>query len=173
MRKPFKIALEKTRRQFLLGSASLGSILGFTLNGYAAGSAVAAPAPDPHTHASLTALAQRMFPHQAFDATAFSGVADAIAAEASTSMPLAELVSNGIKALDPVQDSQWLQANEQVQLAAMEAIQEEPFFQYVLNKSIDVLYRDQSLLTLLGYEGSSIEKGGYLHRGFDDIDWLP
>ena len=25
----------------------------------------------------------------------------------------------------------------------------------------------------LGYEGSSAEHGGYLHRGFDDIDWLP
>jgi hypothetical protein len=26
---------------------------------------------------------------------------------------------------------------------------------------------------LLGYEGPAYEKGGYLHRGFDDLDWLP
>ena len=25
----------------------------------------------------------------------------------------------------------------------------------------------------LGYEGSSFEQGGYLHRGFNDLDWLP
>ena len=24
----------------------------------------------------------------------------------------------------------------------------------------------------IGYEGSSFERGGYLQRGFDDIDWL-
>ena len=26
---------------------------------------------------------------------------------------------------------------------------------------------------LFGEEGSSWEKGGYINRGFDDIDWLP
>jgi hypothetical protein len=26
---------------------------------------------------------------------------------------------------------------------------------------------------MFGYEGSSVEKGGYLGRGFDDIAWLP
>jgi hypothetical protein len=26
---------------------------------------------------------------------------------------------------------------------------------------------------LLGYEGPSFDKGGYLHRGFNDLDWLP
>ena len=25
----------------------------------------------------------------------------------------------------------------------------------------------------LGYEGPSFDKGGYLHRGFNDLDWLP
>jgi hypothetical protein len=24
-----------------------------------------------------------------------------------------------------------------------------------------------------GFEGSSVEQGGYIHRGFDDIGWLP
>jgi hypothetical protein len=26
---------------------------------------------------------------------------------------------------------------------------------------------------LLGYEGPSFDKGGYLNRGFNDLDWLP
>jgi hypothetical protein len=26
---------------------------------------------------------------------------------------------------------------------------------------------------LVGYEGPSYDRGGYLHRGFDDLDWLP
>jgi hypothetical protein len=28
-------------------------------------------------------------------------------------------------------------------------------------------------LDLLGYEGRSFAKGGYLQRGFNDLDWLP
>jgi hypothetical protein len=25
----------------------------------------------------------------------------------------------------------------------------------------------------VGYEGPSVHKGGYVNRGFDDLDWLP
>lgn len=32
--------------------------------------------------------------------------------------------------------------------------------------------RDQTLWSRIGYQGSSIEHGGYIDRGFDDIDWL-
>jgi len=151
----------------------LGAILGLTLNGFAGCTARAATALDTRTQANLATLTRRMFPHQRFDEAAFRGVSDAIAAEAGMSMPLTELLNDGIGSLDGAQEPDWLEASEKAQLAAMQAIQEQPFFQYVLNKSIDVLYRDQSLLSTLGYEGSSIEKGGYLQRGFNDIDWLP
>jgi len=173
MHKPLKYVLEQARRQFLIGSASLGAILGFTLNGFASSTAFTATALDDRTQANLATLVRRMFPHQHFNEAAFRGVADTIAAEAGTSMPLTELLNDGIASLDAAQDPYWLDASEKNQLAAMQTIQEKPFFQYVLNKSIDVLYRDQSLLSTLGYEGSSIEKGGYIQRGFNDIDWLP
>jgi len=35
------------------------------------------------------------------------------------------------------------------------------------------LYNQHDVWTKLGYEGPSWEKGGYLERGFNDIDWLP
>ena len=173
MRMPFKIVLEKTRRQFLLGSASLGALIGISLNGVALGAEGAAPVLDARAKESLSTLAQRMFPHKDFNETVYKGVADAVAADVSRSMQLNGLIAEGIKSLDAEQESDWLSASEKAQIAAMKAIQEQPFFQYVLHKSIDVLYRDPSLLGVLGYEGSSIEKGGYLHRGFNDIDWLP
>ena len=34
------------------------------------------------------------------------------------------------------------------------------------------LYNQPAVWAKLGYEGSSAEHGGYIHRGFDDIDWL-
>ena len=39
--------------------------------------------------------------------------------------------------------------------------------------TVVALYDDHEVWELLGYEGPSFDKGGYLHRGFDDLDWLP
>jgi hypothetical protein len=35
------------------------------------------------------------------------------------------------------------------------------------------LYSDLAVTRGFGYQGPSLGQGGYLHRGFDDIDWLP
>ncbi len=35
------------------------------------------------------------------------------------------------------------------------------------------LYNQKELWPRFGYEGSSAEHGGYINRGFADIDWLP
>ena len=43
----------------------------------------------------------------------------------------------------------------------------------VREAAISGVYRDERTWQLLGYEGEASKYGGYLHRGFDDIDWLP
>ena len=48
-----------------------------------------------------------------------------------------------------------------------------PFFALVHATTVVALYDDHEVWDLLGYEGSSFDKGGYLDRGFDDLDWLP
>jgi hypothetical protein len=37
---------------------------------------------------------------------------------------------------------------------------------------VTALYNQKELWPKLGYEGSSFDKGGYIERGFNDIDWL-
>ena len=34
------------------------------------------------------------------------------------------------------------------------------------------LYNQKAVWPIFGYEGSSFEFGGYIDRGFDDINWL-
>ncbi|WP_206244611.1 Twin-arginine translocation pathway signal [Novosphingobium terrae] len=48
-----------------------------------------------------------------------------------------------------------------------------PFFKAMRAGMITALYNQEELWPGFGYEGSSAEKGGYLHRGFNDLDWLP
>ena len=51
-------------------------------------------------------------------------------------------------------------------------IEQTEFFQKVRGDLKSQLYNNKAVWPLFGYEGSSWEKGGYLQRGFDDIDWL-
>ena len=40
------------------------------------------------------------------------------------------------------------------------------------NAGITGIYGNPEVWPLFGYEGPSADKGGYIDRGFDDIDWL-
>jgi hypothetical protein len=62
---------------------------------------------------------------------------------------------------------------DQGKVEATGKIRHTPFFQFVLNEALSGVYRHPLTWELLGYEGSSLEFGGYVGRGLDDIDWLP
>ncbi len=46
------------------------------------------------------------------------------------------------------------------------------FFQKVRSSLVTALYNQPDLWIKMGYEGPSYDKGGYINRGFNDIDWL-
>ncbi len=47
-----------------------------------------------------------------------------------------------------------------------------PFFQKVRSSLITGLYNNKELWPFFGYEGESASKGGYINRGFNDLDWV-
>ena len=55
----------------------------------------------------------------------------------------------------------------------VEQVADGAFFKLVHATTVVALYDDHEVWDLLGYEGASFDKGGYLDRGFDDLDWLP
>jgi hypothetical protein len=48
-----------------------------------------------------------------------------------------------------------------------------PFFEALRGRVAWHLYDDREVWTFIGYPGASYDRGGYLHRGFDDLAWLP
>jgi len=58
-------------------------------------------------------------------------------------------------------------------LAVLQQIEHTPFFQLVRSTTVVFMYSDRDVWAVLGYEGESSDKGGYVDRGFDDLDWLP
>ena len=59
------------------------------------------------------------------------------------------------------------------QLLALQAIEGSDFFELVRSTAVVEVYSDERTWQVCGYEGPSFDQGGYLHRGFDDLAWLP
>ena len=55
----------------------------------------------------------------------------------------------------------------------VKAIEHSEFFQFVRAKTLATLYASAIAYAHFGYEGEAFSKGGYLTRGFNDLDWLP
>jgi hypothetical protein len=45
-------------------------------------------------------------------------------------------------------------------------------FETVRSGLVVSLYNQQEIWPIFGYEGESFSKGGYIERGFNDIDWI-
>ncbi len=55
----------------------------------------------------------------------------------------------------------------------LQGVEHTDFFKKIRADMVVSLYNQHDLWPKFGYEGSSAEYGGYLNRGFNDIDWLP
>ena len=62
---------------------------------------------------------------------------------------------------------------ENDRVALLQRIEQTDFFQKIRGDLIVSLYNQKEVWSRFGYEGSSAEHGGYIKRGFADIDWLP
>jgi hypothetical protein len=63
-------------------------------------------------------------------------------------------------------------ADESLRVAAIRQIQGGVFFAKVYGGTMTPLYNQPELWPRFGYEGPSSALGGYVNRGFSDIDWL-
>ena len=122
---------------------------------------------------TLEQLAYRLFPHAGLSDRPYEELANVLAARASADSRFAQDLKLGIADLDGDDPTPWLERSETEQIAAIGRIEGSPFFRLMRQATIEHIYRNKEVWQLIGYEGSSVEFGGYVDRGFDDIDWLP
>ena len=117
-------------------------------------------------HALDTTLrvARVMFPHDMLPDIAYAKVVRALEPEAET-------VARGIEALDA--EGAFLELDDDAALAAVTAIEGSDYFELVKATAVVELYDNPLVWKAFGYEGPSVHLGGYIDRGFDDLDWLP
>jgi hypothetical protein len=131
----------------------------------------------PQTMATLIQMARDTYPHDRLtDATYAKAVAgyDDEAADPNVKT----MLENGCTMLDKKSqaaynsnyvDTKW----EEQRTGILRDVQNTEFFQTIRGGLVTGLYNQHDIWQKFGYEGSSYQKGGYLHRGFNDIDWLP
>jgi hypothetical protein len=117
----------------------------------------------------LMALTRTIAPHDKLEDAAYAMVVRAIDLDASKSGNLRQMVNEGIKQLGPGFPAH----TESERVAALKKIEPSEFFQAARLKTIQVLYATPMAYAYFGYEGEAFSKGGYLLRGFNDLQWLP
>jgi hypothetical protein len=119
---------------------------------------------------TLTAMVRQMFPHERFPDGPYErcavaireAAADDVRTKAQLEQGLGELTARRFTEMDP-----------HAAMACLKEISGSSFFAFVRATVITTLYDDREVWSLLGYEADSFAKGGWIDRGFNDLDWLP
>ncbi len=101
----------------------------------------------------------------------YARVADKLVEAADGSPETARTIEEGVAALND--DGVFAELSADLQLKVLEGIEDTDFFELVRSTAVVEVYTDERTWQLVGYEGPSFDKGGYIDRGFDDLDWLP
>jgi hypothetical protein len=122
---------------------------------------------------TVAALARTLYPHVALPDSVYARVPAKIDEAAREDAAQAQTVNDGVADLDGRGDQPFVERSAEQQLADAKAIEGSDFFELVRSTAVVEIYSDPQTWTLLGYEGPSFAQGGYLNRGFNDLDWLP
>jgi hypothetical protein len=164
-----------TRRELLSRTASVGALVAI------GGGFVAAPngawatevtVISEHQMATLIQMARDIYPHDKVGDEYY-----VVAVKGYDSVDSQAMVADGVAALDALAvdagsnsyiETKW----EDNRVALLKQMEDSGFFQTVRGGLVTGLYNQKEVWPIFGYEGESYSKGGYINRGFDDINWL-
>ena len=118
---------------------------------------------------TLLRLLRVAYPHPSFPDAPYERTAKTIEDAGRTE----DVLVDGLDDLDARAGGDFAGLDDEAATAVVKDVAETAFFSLVHATTVVGLYDDHEVWDLLGYEGSSFDKGGYLERGFDDLDWLP
>ena len=121
----------------------------------------------------LLVMARHLFPHDSLGDQYYAVVVEALDAQAAADAGVGKTLLDGIAKLDGARGIDFLALSDGGQLEVIEALEGTDFFGTVHGATVNNLYGNPLVYRNFGFEGSSVEFGGYLERGFDDAGWLP
>jgi hypothetical protein len=169
------------RRLFLKGAATTVPAVAIATNaGLSISDAWAEDATTltSETLKTLVKMARDIYPHDFLGDSYYITAIKPWDGKAAKDPAVKSLISDGVARLDqdandrhkvPYAKVPW----ENDRVALLQRIEQTAFFQKIRGDLVVSLYNQKEVWPKFGYEGSSAEHGGYIKRGFADIDWLP
>jgi hypothetical protein len=139
--------------------------------------AVTATTLKPETFATLVQMSRDVYPHDRLGDAYYAKAVQSFDEAAGKSADSKAMFENGVIGLNEAATGAHGVAYGQIgwevdRVAILRAMEKSPFFQAVRGGLITGIYNNPDVWPLFGFEGESASKGGYISRGFDDIDWL-
>lgn len=131
----------------------------------------------PDTIATLIKLARDIYPHDKLADRFYAIAVKSHESKAAKDKEYLALIEEGVADLNQralaagntsYRNTPW----EEDRTAILYTIEDSTFFQAVRSDLVVSLYNQKELWPLFGYEGESYSRGGYIERGFNDIEWL-
>ena len=128
----------------------------------------------PETMATLIQVARDIYPHDQVPDKYYAVAVKGHDEMAGKDPAHKDLIENGIADLDKKAGNGGYRGLgwEEQRVSLLKDIESSPFFQAVRGGLVVSLYNQQEVWPIFGYEGESFSKGGYIARGFNDIEWL-
>jgi hypothetical protein len=120
----------------------------------------------------LVSIYRTMFPHSTVPDEFYEHVVRKLDDKAALDQDLSGFLSDEVEALNSQTGTAWTGLSEEARLQALQRVEQTPFFQRLRSDFVLYFYSNPAIWPRFGYEGPSNDQGGYLHRGFNDIDWI-
>ncbi|MCK2150606.1 gluconate 2-dehydrogenase subunit 3 family protein [Marinobacter alexandrii] len=168
-----------SRRGFIAGSGAtlVGGAAILSSAGLFAADSKAAQKIGEESNRTLLRMARDVFPHDDLEDKYYQQVMVPLAKRAETDPKLMELLTVGVAALDQESNARYGTTylnveTEEERVVVLKAIESSVFFQKIKGDLMMGIYNNPEIWEKFGFGGSSWEHGGYINRGFDDIDWV-
>jgi hypothetical protein len=170
-----------SRRIFLQGAATAVPVAAVVAStGLSIEDAWAADATTltPATLKTLVKVARDIYPHDFLVDSYYITAIKPWDGKAAKDPAIKAMLEDGVRRLDQdAKDHHKLSYTEVPweadRVVLLQGIEQTEFFKKIRSDLVVSLYNQEELWPKFGYEGSSAEHGGYIKRGFNDIDWLP
>ncbi|MBX2856150.1 MAG: Twin-arginine translocation pathway signal [Rhodobacteraceae bacterium] len=168
-----------SRRGFLTGAGGMALITasGAVLSP-SQGWAVEVKALKPETMATLIQMARDIYPHDRLADKFYAKAVKTHDETAAKDSAHKQLIEDGVAYIDSRTEVRHKVAGyralgwEADRAAMLRLIEDQAFFQALRGGLVVGLYNQKEIWPMFGYEGASADQGGYIERGFDDLDWV-
>jgi len=118
---------------------------------------------------TLMSAIRTILPHDKLDDLAYAQVIHALDEQARADANFSSMLTKGLEQLG----ESFSTKSESERVEELKKIESSEFFRSMRQKGVEILYSTPAAYSYFGYEGEAFSKGGYLHRGFNDLHWLP